>query len=610
MRRNQALFQLLLFAAVTILSGTRTLAGPNLTPFTPPGWSGPVVVANNSNSTNESGDLLTTDTIYADWCVINSGNQDVNTSFDVNLYVDGALSQSWNVPNLPMNSYEYVTGYQIGSLSAGKHKVAVVADAAHVVPGDNESDNSYTNTFTVNPVILPAPTPETPANGSTGQPFVPFFSWSSVSKATSYRVLVATDAGSLPTDPLATNGGAGIVLDAVAPTTNFSPTITLSASTTYYWEVHGNPGSDDGTWTGIQQFTTGPTPNGLTIIPTFDSTITSDPQAATIEATIKAAISVYRNDFSDAVTANFTFVEMSGGLGLNNAEEIDVNYSDYLTALASQATTADDATALAFLPSSGNNPVNGNSQVTVKLPLARALGFDAPPPAGQPDATVYLNTSIMNLSSTVTDPNKFSLFSTVSHEMNEALGFGSALNGLVNGDPEPTGPVFPEDLFRYDGSGDRSLTTDLNATSFFSLDGTTDLAEFNQNDNGDFGDWYSGAGTTVIPQVQDAFLLNGANPVLGVELRGLDVIGFTRVIPSSAGLPAAAQLTNAVVSGGNFVFSASGTVGDKYVIQISTNLVNWAALLTNTIPANGVILVTNAIGGRRELFYRVVSNGN
>ena len=54
---------------------------------------------------------------------------------------------------------------------------------------------------------------------------------------------------------------------------------------------------------------------GLTIIPTFDSSITSDPNSATIEATIEAAIAVYAQTFSDPITVSIMFQEMSSGLG-------------------------------------------------------------------------------------------------------------------------------------------------------------------------------------------------------------------------------------------------------------------------------------------------------
>ncbi|HEX4122701.1 MAG TPA: NF038122 family metalloprotease [Verrucomicrobiae bacterium] len=596
MRLTQSFFLIALSAAM-ILSAANSMAQPNVTPYQPSGWSDKIVVTTTNGSTTETSTFYTTNSLYMDWCVINSGTAAVTTNFPVNVYVDGGAAGTWTLSGLPVNEYEYLTGNSIGSLTVGSHTVEVIAEVG------GEADNSYTKTITVAAVTLAAPTPETPANGATGQPAVPFFSWSQVNNATAYRVLVATVSSDLPSSPTATNGGSSIVLNAVSPITNYSPTVTLSPSTTYFWEVHANPGSDDGTWSAVQQFTTQATPAGLTITPTFNSTITSDPQAATIEATIKAAISVYRSDFSDSVTANFTFAEMANGLGENSAETANFSYSSYRAALVTHATTTDDATALAHLPTGTANPVNGNSQVTLKLPLARALGLRSA--TGGNDATVYLNTSVMNLTSAVTDPSKFSLFAAVSHEMDEALGFGSLLNGQTNGIPPPNAPVQPQDLFRYDASGDRSLTTDLDATAYFSFDGTTDLVQFNQDDTGDFGDWYSGGDTGVIPQIQDAFLLNGENPVLGVELRGLDAIGYTRVVTSSA--PGAAQLSAAIVTGGKFQFTLSGTIGAKYTTQSSSNLITWLPISTNTIPATGTVTLTNTFSAAHNLFYRAIS---
>jgi hypothetical protein len=120
---------------------------------------------------------------------------------------------------------------------------------------------------------------------------------------------------------------------------------------------------------------------------------------------------------------------------------------------------------------------------------------------------------------------------TTEHEIDEVLGLGSALPSIPSGNP------FPEDLFRYDSTGARSFTTTATAQAFFSINGTTDLAQFdNQNDGGDFGDWQSNplpAG--VQPKVQDAFATVGATPALGVELRALDGIGYDSIPEPGAG---------------------------------------------------------------------------
>jgi hypothetical protein len=231
------------------------------------------------------------------------------------------------------------------------------------------------------------------------------------------------------------------------------------------------------------------------------------------------------------------------------------------------------------------------------LPLARTLGFSINPPPGQTDGTISLNTAVMNLSLNATNPAKYSLFATVCHEINEVLGFGSALNGLNNGDPTPTGPVSPTDLFRYDAAGARSLTTDVNAAVYFSLDGATDLVRFNQHQGGDYQDYYSFYGGQT-PRVQDAFATAGASPVPNVELTMLDVIGYTRVVPPPPNL----SLTR---SGANVVLAWPATALG-FTLQSATNLTSgvWTAVSNAPVIINGQYSITNALAGTNK-FYRL-----
>jgi PEP-CTERM motif-containing protein len=260
--------------------------------------------------------------------------------------------------------------------------------------------------------------------------------------------------------------------------------------------------------------------DALVITPTFASNITSDPNAAAIEGVINTAISTYEADFNDPITVAITFQE-GGGLGGSSTFFANVSYSAYLSALTADATTSNDATALAHLPTGPNNPVNGSSTINVKTANLRAVGINVNPPAGQPDGTITLNTSL-TFPGSPGSSTTYSLLSVTEHEIDEVLGLGSSLPTV------PFGTIFPEDLFRYDAAGNRSFTTNPTAKAFFSINGTTDLAQFdNQNDGGDFGDWQSNPlPPGVSPKVQDAFATPGATPSLGVELTALDVIGY------------------------------------------------------------------------------------
>jgi CARDB len=515
------------------------VAQPNLTPYQPSGWSDKIVVSKVTGTTTDSSGLQPGDTLYVDWAVVNFGSSP-SGNFTVALYVDGGFKKQWSLGSL--NGFTYttpVTDYQLGGLPNGVHTLQIVMDSGNIVAESDESDNTYTKTITVGTISVPAPTIVAPTIGATGLSTTPSFTWTPASNATGYRIMVATSAADLPTAPNASTGGPSLVINTTSATTNYSPVMPINPGTTYYWQVHGMVGNADvGTWSSVNSFTTaaGPT-GGLTIIPVFDSSITTDPKSMAIQSTINAAIAVYASKFATPVTVTINFQTMLGGLGSSSSYYQTQPYSNFRTALASHATSPDDTAALAHIPAGSSNPVNGNSSIDVNLPLLRALGFNnnVSPPPGDPDGFVYLNISSMNVSGAETDPTKYALFAVVSHEIDEVLGCGSALNQLNNGDPAPTGPISPEDLFRYDQSGLRSFTTDSNAVSYFSLDGSTHLARFNQLQDEDFQDWYSPGGQT--PQVQDAVGTRGATPVLGVELRLLDVLGYTRAFPivASAG---------------------------------------------------------------------------
>src|SRR5438105_3682719 len=55
----------------------------------------------------------------------------------------------------------------------------------------------------------------------------------------------------------------------------------------------------------------------ISINPTFDASIANDPDAATIEDTINAAIGQFENLISDPVSVSILFKETNSGLGQN-----------------------------------------------------------------------------------------------------------------------------------------------------------------------------------------------------------------------------------------------------------------------------------------------------
>jgi hypothetical protein len=318
----------------------------------------------------------------------------------------------------------------------------------------------------------------------------------------------------------------------------------------------------------------------LVITPVWDSTITNDPNAATIESTIGMAIQFYEVRFADPINVSIEFAETTGGLGDSDWHYYDILYSEFRTALQQDATTANDTNALAHLPNSPANPINGDGLINVKTANLKAIGitgYDSGLPGGI-DGIVTLNTSIMNLTRFVIDPSKYDLLSVAEHEMDEVLGLGSYLgSGATDGDP------FPQDLFRYTSAGARSFSTSGD-DAYFSLDGTNLLVQFNQAADGDYGDWWSTG--PHIPRVQDAFATAGAIPNPNIELVALDVQGYNLLPPPRPGIAGISlSATNLTVSATNGL--ATGT----YVLLESTNMAlppsQWTAVATNFVTANG-----------------------
>jgi hypothetical protein len=180
------------------------------------------------------------------------------------------------------------------------------------------------------------------------------------------------------------------------------------------------------------------------------------------------------------------------------------------------------------LPNSSTNPVTESTFINLKTANIRALGIAGSYPGNNGfDGVISVNAGITDVGSNGSF-GSYSFRSVVMHEINEVLGLGSDLGGSgFFVDPAP------EDLFRYDVNGNRSYTTNTSARSFFSIDGTTRLAEFNNQDgSADWGDWRSNPLLLgVQPKVQDAFATPGASPVNTVEWRALDVIGYDLVAP-------------------------------------------------------------------------------
>ena len=167
----------------------------------------------------------------------------------------------------------------------------------------------------------------------------------------------------------------------------------------------------------------------LNIIPTFDSSITGDPNAVAIEGTINQAISFYENTFTTHTAAQIGVkidFQEGGGLGGSTTGLYKESYSSFINALtAAGSGDATDTTALAHLPTGANNPVTGSTTINGKSAELRALGFNTPGFVtnvnGTFDGVITLNTSLTTPGSPGSSL-QYSLLAVTEHEIDEVLG--------------------------------------------------------------------------------------------------------------------------------------------------------------------------------------------
>jgi hypothetical protein len=342
----------------------------------------------------------------------------------------------------------------------------------------------------------------------------------------------------------------------------------------------------------------------LTIIPTFDSSIVNDPNSSAMMSAINFSIGTLQSNLTDNATVNILFVaDESVGLGQSATWESPYAYADYLTALRSRAASINDTNALSQIPNTTTDPLVGNSNIALKLPLARLMGLDSGYGPDGFDSTISCKMSLMNLTRPPADPNKYDLVGTLEHEIDEVLGFAS---NLKRG--QPSGPIGPADLFRYTTNLVRTWTTNGD-NAYFSVDGTNLLARFNQDPGGDYHDWWSvsglwaPAGKTPHEQVQDAFGGPGTTQDLGQnEMAMLDVIGYTLAIAT----PQAPPVVRIIRSGANQFTLSWTNAATGYVLQESTNLVlgSWAFSITGS--TNPAVVSTTV----NQNFYRLFKAGS
>jgi hypothetical protein len=123
-------------------------AYPDLLPYTPSGWSNPLVISNTTGTSTDAGSISTMDNVYIDAAYANISNIDASSSI-TRIFLDNILVFT-NAPlSLGANVYGFNQDINLGQLQAGTHELKMIVDAAGQVSESNESNNIYTKNFTV-----------------------------------------------------------------------------------------------------------------------------------------------------------------------------------------------------------------------------------------------------------------------------------------------------------------------------------------------------------------------------------------------------------------------------------------------------------------------------
>jgi hypothetical protein len=308
----------------------------------------------------------------------------------------------------------------------------------------------------------------------------------------------------------------------------------LKQGATYYYRVRPYNAAAAGNYSDVKTATTVPTV-GLVIHPTFDSSITNNPNAAAIQATISRAISFHESLFTDPITIQIRFRFSTttpdgmhlpmGTLARTDLVLYPISWSSYISALRADAKSSNDTQANANLPGTALS-----ANIRPSSAGGRAVGLNTPPAmfadgsvgqGGPYDAIVTLNSAAPYQFSRPPSASNFDAQRSIEHEVDEAIGLGSRLGG--NGSD-----LRPQDLFSWSSPGNRNIST--SGTRYFSINGgVANLVNFNQDPDGDLGDWFSEQCPQTHPYVQNAFVCAGQYSDISAtspEGINLDVIGY------------------------------------------------------------------------------------
>jgi uncharacterized repeat protein (TIGR01451 family) len=111
-----------------------------------------------------------------------------------------------------------------------------------------------------------------------------------------------------------------------------------------------------------------------------------------------------------------------------------------------------------------------------------------------------------------------------------------------------------------------------------------------------------GATATATLQVQPFLAGSAVNSATATDAAGSSVTASNTVSVASAVLPSIQAVYNARI----LTLTLNGQPGQSYILQVSTNLISWSGISTNTANTEGQFSFTNSVTNAPERFFRAL----
>ncbi|NLY02693.1 MAG: hypothetical protein GXY83_42100, partial [Rhodopirellula sp.] len=208
-------------------------------------WPDILTISREPGTPIDDDPLYSNEELFVDVGVWNGSALSTESAFEMELYVDGALSNTWrNVGPLSPWIILVYFDHPLGALPAGDHELMFIVDSTGAVAESNESDNTYVRTIhvaqEVDPPSLSSLYPADDATGVALDPNLVITFDETIAKGAGNIVLMRSS-DSATVETIAVSSAQVTVSGTVA---TIDPSVILTNLTDYYVEVAGGAFED------------------------------------------------------------------------------------------------------------------------------------------------------------------------------------------------------------------------------------------------------------------------------------------------------------------------------------------------------------------------------